>query len=98
MQNIRIKNRKFIEEIFESSEKLNELIPKIKENSKENIKEFFQFLVQISKEKIINEEEENFICYNLRQLKEIFLKSTEILEEIQINKQYYNEEYKKMEL
>ena len=34
------------------------------------------------------------ICYNLRELKEIFLKSPEILEEIQFNKQYYNEKYK----
>ncbi len=61
LQNIRSKNRKFIEEIFESSVELNELIPKIKENSSENIKEFFKLLIQISKEKIINEEEENYV-------------------------------------
>jgi len=34
------------------------------------------------------------ICYNLRELKEIFLKSSEIIEQIQFNKEYYNEEYK----
>ncbi len=92
-----IKYRKFIEDIFKYSEESNELIPKFKENSKENIKDFINYLIQISKEKIdeiLKEEEKNLICYNLRQLKEIFLNSIEILEEIQFNQQYYNEEYK----
>ena len=109
-KNIKIQNRKFIEEIFQYSEEskelkfkyseeLNELIPIFKENSNQNIKDFFNFLNQISNEEKenkdnLNEDEENLICYNLRELKEIFLKSIEIIEKIQFNKEYYNEEYK----
>ena len=88
-----IDNRKFIEEIFKYSEESNELIPN------ENIKEFFDCLIQMlnkekEKKENLNEEEIKLICHNLRQLKEIFSKSTEILEQIQFNKEYYNEEYK----
>ena len=94
--NIKIKNRKFIEEIFKH--KSNELIQIFKENLNENMKDFLNFLIQFlndEKEKIkISNEEENLICYNLRQLKEIFSKSIEIIELIQFNKLYYNEEYK----
>ena len=84
-----IDNRKFIEEIFKYSEELNELIPIFKENSNENIKEFFDCLIQMlnkekEKKENLNEEEIKLICHNLRQLKEIFSKSTEILEQIQI--------------
>ena len=109
-KNIKIQNRNFIEEIFQYSEEskelkfkyseeLNELIPIFKENSNQNIKDFFNFLIQISNEEKenkdnLNEDEENLICYNLRELKEIFLKSIEIIEKIQFNKEYYNEEYK----
>ena len=97
--NIRIQNKKFIEEIFEYSNELNEFIPIFKENSNENIIDFFNFLIQIStteeeKKNNLNEEEVKLICYNLRELKVIFLKSSEILEQIQFNKEYYNEEYK----
>ena len=75
--NIRNKNRKFIEEIFKYSEESNELIPIFKENSNQNIKEFFYFLIQIlndAKEKKdnLNEDEVKLICYNLRELKVIF--------------------------
>ena len=99
LQNEIIKNKKFIEEIFKYSEELNELIPIFKEKSKENIKDFFSFLIQIINDKKekkdnLNEEEIKLICYNLRQLKEIFLNSIEILEQIQFNKEYYNKEYK----
>ena len=88
-----IDNRKFIEEIFKYSEGSNELIPN------ENRKEFFDCLIQMlnkekEKKENLNEEEIKLICHNLRQLKEIFSKSTEILEQIQFNKEYYNEEYK----
>jgi hypothetical protein len=94
LSNIRIQNKKFIEEIFEYSNELNEFIPIFKENSNENIIDFFNYLIQISNKENLNEEEIKLICYNLRQLQEIFFKSTKILEEIQFNKQYYNEEYK----
>ena len=109
-KNIKIQNRNFIEEIFQYSEEskelkfkyseeLNELIPIFKENSNQNIKDFFNFLIQIiynekEKKENLNEEEEKLICYNLRELKKIFIKSTEITEQIQFNKEYYNEEYK----
>ena len=60
------------------------------------MKDFLNFLIQFlndEKEKIeISNEEENLICYNLRQLKEIFSKSIEIIELIQFNKKYYNDE------
>ena len=95
--NIRIQNRKFIEEIFKYSEELNELIPIFKENSNKNIKDFFDFLIQIinnEKKENLNENEVKLICYNLRELKVIFLKSSEIIDKIQFNKEYYNEEYK----
>ena len=94
LSNIRIQNKKFIEEIFEYSKELNEFIPIFKENSNENIIDFFNYLIQISNKENLNEEEIKLICYNLRQLKEIFFKSTKILEQLQFNKQYYNEEYK----
>ena len=95
----RIQNRKFIEEIFKYSEELKELIPIFKENSNKNIKDFFDFLIQIiydekEKKDNLNEDEVKLICYNLRELKVIFLKSSEILEQIQFNKEYYKEEYK----
>ena len=94
-----IKNRKLIKEIFKYSEESNEFILIFKENSDKNIKEFLNFFIQISnnekeKKENLNEEEVKLICYNLRELKEIFLKSTEIFEQIQFNKDYYNEEYK----
>ena len=38
--NLRIENRKFIEEIFKYSEESNELIPIFKENSNENLKDY----------------------------------------------------------
>ena len=92
LQSVIIKNRKFIEEIFKYSNELKELIPIFKENSNENLKEFFNFLIQISNDekekiKISNEKEVKLICYNLRELKVIFLKSSEILEQIQFNKE-----------
>ena len=93
----RIQNSKFIEEIFKYSEELNELIPIFKENSNQNIKDFFYFLIQIinnEKKENLNEDEVKLICYNLRELKVIFLKSSEIIDKIQFNKEYYNEEYK----
>ena len=67
--NIEIKNRKFIEEIFKYS---NELIPIFKENSDKNIIDFFNFLIQISNKKNLNEEEVKLICHNLKELKQIF--------------------------
>ena len=78
--NLRNKNRKFIKEIFKYSEKVNELIPIFRENSNQNIKDFFDFLIKIinnakEKKENLNEEEVKLICYNLRELKEIFLKS-----------------------
>ena len=97
--NIRIQNKKYIEEIFKYSEEINELISIFKENSIKIIKEFFDYLIQIlydekEKKENLNEDEMKLICYNLRELKEIFLKSSEIIEQIQFNKEYYNEEYK----
>ena len=75
------------------------MIPIFKENSNKNIKDFLNFLIQIlnnemDKKDNLNEDEVKLICYNLRELKVIFLKSSEILEQIQFNKEYYNEECK----
>ena len=94
----RINNKNFIKEIFEYSEEIKNLIPKFKINAEAKIIEFFNFLRNYSngkkKGKIIeNEEEENeLIINNLRQIKNIFTQSTQIAENIQLNKSYYNEE------
>ena len=98
---IQIKNRKFIEEIFEFSEEIKDLIPKLKENSENIIKEYFKFLKQYSKKENNNETQENndnenieLISNNFIQLKEIFTKSTEIAELIQFDEKYYDNEDK----
>ena len=94
----KINNKNFIKEIFEYSEEIKNLIPKFKINSEPNIIEFFNVLQNYSNDKkkgkiIENEEEENeLLINNLRQIKNIFTQSTQIAENIQLNKNYYNEE------
>ena len=93
---VEIKNRKFIEEIFEFSEEIKDLIPKLKENSENIIKEFFTYLKEYSNKKSENNEKENIelISYNFIRLKDIFTKSTEIAEIIQFDEKYYDNEDK----